>query len=144
MADFSGFLNQKLQEAKSDIKDVSFARSNDNEVVGKCPYCKKGDLIVFQGTAKAETDKRSHKYYAIKCSAKYGLTLRTDDRDLDRLKTKCTRKQLIDLVLKDGFVATSLSKQGKEYPGEFYLTKKENGYYKINCVPHGKARSHPG
>ena len=144
MADFSGFLNQKLQEAKADIKDVSFASKKDDEVVGKCPFCKKGDLIVFQGTAKAENDKRSHKYYAIRCSEKCGLTLRTDDKDLDRLKTKCTRKQLIDLVLKDGFVAPSLSKQGKVYSGEFYLTRKENGYYKINCALPGKVRSHPG
>ncbi len=63
MADFSGFLNQKLQEAKADIKDVSFARKKDDEVVGKCPFCIKGDLIVFQGTAKAENDKRSHKCF---------------------------------------------------------------------------------
>ena len=73
-----------------------------------------------------------------------GTAAVTEEKFVEEAVKKYSEKIAVGIDIKDGFVATSLSKQGKEYPGEFYLTKKENGYYKINCVPHGKPRSHPG
>lgn len=137
MIGFSDFLNEKLQEAKDNIKDVSFKVENDDaSTVGRCPYCKNGDLLIQQCTGESERDPKKHNYYVLRCTAKCGLYIRSDDSTFHvRMGHGCKRDQLIQLVLQKGFTASCKSKAGTKYTGSFYLTLKDNGHYKVDCQP---------
>jgi DNA topoisomerase-3 len=139
MNGFLMFVNAKVNDIKSNKKDVDF--SDTREIVAKCPFCKSDVAFgVFKKVVNDVTHD-THLYYCTTKECKFSIAKENEHFKM-RTGRNFTSSQIINLIEKGSIVSVCNAKNGNKYDGLFKLIKNQNGYAQIQFefAPKSKKR----